>query len=108
MLQIHGTADGTISYAGGNILGHEYPGASGSAATWAAYDGCTGTLGTTGATTDLEASIDGEESTISEFSGCPVGTAVELWSIDGGSHVPSISNAFSASIIDFLLAHPKP
>ena len=48
VLQIHGTADQTIKYTGDQIIGHTYPGAEKSVATWAKYDGCTGTLGITG------------------------------------------------------------
>lgn len=108
VLQVHGTSDGTISYTGGSILGHVYPSAQGSISTWAAYDGCGGTLEPSGETLDLEATIDGEESTVSAFSGCPAGVSVELWSVDGGSHIPRVSTTFSGEIIDFLLAHPKP
>jgi len=31
-----------------------------------------------------------------------------LWTIAGGSHVPSISDTFSQHVIEWLLAHPKP
>jgi polyhydroxybutyrate depolymerase len=40
VLQIHGTADGTIAYAGSDIRGNTYPGAEETVARWAAYNGC--------------------------------------------------------------------
>ena len=39
-LEIHGTADDTINYDGGKILGHRYPGAVATTKMWAKYDGC--------------------------------------------------------------------
>jgi hypothetical protein len=42
------------------------------------------------------------------FGGCEQGSEVEFWTIDGGAHTPGITADFSAGVIDFLLAHPKP
>lgn len=108
VLQIHGTADATIPYEGGTIYGHDHPGARETVADWATYDRCGAT--TTDSTTalDLDSSIDGAESTAFSFDGCAQGSAVELWTIPGGPHVPPLSATFAASIVGFLLAHPKP
>ena len=38
----------------------------------------------------------------------PPGGAVELWTINGGSHIPSLSAQFAPLVINWLLAHPKP
>lgn len=113
-LQVHGTADATISYTGGQILGNKYPGAVDSAAKWAAYNGCTGPLGTAEVTPlDFDQSVPGPETTTQAFSGCPAGIAVGVWTIEGGSHIPPINTAaapypMTSAIVDFLLAHPKP
>ena len=114
VLQVHGTADATISYGGGQILGNTYPGAIETAAKWAAYNGCTGGLGAPDATTlDFDQSVAGAETSPQFHEGCPSGVAVGVWTIDGGSHIPPINTAttpypMTAAIVDFLLAHPKP
>ncbi|MEI7617790.1 MAG: alpha/beta fold hydrolase [Actinomycetota bacterium] len=107
VLEIHGTGDQTIKYAGDQIQGRGYPGAQTTTATWAGYDGCAATSTTSPTKVDLEPGIDGAESSIAAFDGCPTGLGVELWSIEGGQHIPSVSPAFIGAIIDFLLAHPK-
>ena len=42
------------------------------------------------------------------WTGCDPGGVVELWTIPGGSHVPTFSDAFDDAVLDFLEAHPKP
>ncbi len=109
VLQIHGTADKTISYTGASIAGHAYPAAANTVATWAAYDGCTATAPIdAGGHLDLEGGIDGAETSVATFAGCPTGVDVELWTMGGAPHIPSINAAFAPDVIDFLLAHPKP
>lgn len=113
VLQVHGTADATISYTGGEILGNAYPGAIATAATWADYNGCTGGLGAAEATgVDFDQSVPGAETTQQYHEGCPTGVEVGVWTIDGGSHIPPINTAaapypLTSAIVDFLLAHPK-
>ncbi len=106
--QVHGTADGTIAFDGGTILGARHPGATETAADWAANNGCTGDAVDDATTVDLEASIAGDESTITRYEGCPAGGAVELWTIPGAAHIPALSDTFAGDIVDFLFAHPKP
>jgi polyhydroxybutyrate depolymerase len=108
VLQIHGTVDDTIAYEGGEILGRGYPGAKASVASWATYDGCPSDPTVSDSRLDLEANIVGSETSDSAYSDCAHGSTVELWTIEGGSHVPAISPTFSSQVIDFLLAHPKP
>jgi polyhydroxybutyrate depolymerase len=108
VLQIHGTDDSTIVYDGGAIRDHRYPGAVGTVERWAAYNGC-GSEGRDGGTLDLEGEIAGKETTVVQYAdGCTAGGSSELWTIAGGSHVPSISDTFSQHVIEWLLAHPKP
>ena len=54
------------------------------------------------------ARVAGLDTVIARYTNCPTGGAVELWTIIGGSHGPTISTSFSPSVIDWLLAHPKP
>jgi polyhydroxybutyrate depolymerase len=117
VLEIHGTADDTILFEGGTIdLGSgpsmaPYPGAEASVATWAKYDGCaTSSVVDEHVDVDADVSINGApaESTVTRWAGCRPGGAAELWTIQGGGHGPSISDAFPAAVLDFFEAHPKP
>jgi polyhydroxybutyrate depolymerase len=112
VLQMHGTADETIAFAGGSIDGARYPGAEESVATWAGYDGCTAGPTLTDERVDVDAGLQdagkAAETTVTRWTGCHPGGAAELWTIQGGGHVPSISSAFGAAVLDFLEAHPKP
>jgi polyhydroxybutyrate depolymerase len=107
VLQIHGTEDGTIAYTGDNINGSAYPGAVETVERWAAYNGCEAT-GVEVARFDLEAEIAGYDSTAVRYAtGCRLGGSGELWTIDSGSHIPSLSSSFSENVINWLMAHPK-
>jgi polyhydroxybutyrate depolymerase len=118
ILEIHGSADNTILFEGGTLDfgGTEprppYPGAKSTVTTWAAYDSCATTLATSPEKLDVDAWIAGpdgpEETTVETATECPPGGHAELWTIPGGSHAPNLSRTFATSVIDFLLAHPKP
>lgn len=103
VLQLHGTADSIVGYTGSLL----YPGASASVATWANKNGCTGALAT-GTPIDLDNGIAGSETTVQAYGGCPSSGAVELWTIQGASHMPAFKATWTAAIYDFLMAHPKP
>ena len=107
VLQIHGTADGTIAYEGDEIQGNNYPSALETVQRWASYNGCSNSGGDR-ELRDLEAGIAGHESSVLTFAeGCKAGGSSELWTIDGGSHVPSLSDTFSQQVVEWLYAHPK-
>jgi polyhydroxybutyrate depolymerase len=111
VLQIHGTADGTVHYNGGCFVGMSfcYPGALGSAEQWATFGGCSLVSDTSGAPLDLVANLAGDDTTVARYEGdCAPGGSAELWTINGGVHVPSLSPTFSQLVIEYLLAHPKP
>ena len=112
VVQIHGSADDTISFTGGSIDGFPYPGAEETVATWAGYDGCAADPALIDERVDIDADLQNAgqsgETTIRRWTGCKPGGAVELWTIPGGGHVPNISNGFGAAMLDFLEAHPKP
>ncbi|PCJ60326.1 MAG: hypothetical protein COA73_08305 [Candidatus Hydrogenedentota bacterium] len=108
ILQIHGTEDGTISYEGSDIGNKEYPGAEGSVKLWAAYNGCASEAKPIEKTLDLDRRIEGKETHVTRYTNdCNRGGAVELWTIEGGSHIPAISDTFSSEVIEWLFAHPK-
>lgn len=106
VLQLHGTMDGTIAYGGGTIIGKAYPSAVNTVATWAMKNGCTGGLVDTNMPIDLEAVIAGSETAVARWT-CTSGAA-ELWTIQGGAHVPPLQVTFAAMVWDFFAAHPKP
>ena len=108
VLQVHGTSDETILYDGGSVGGPDYPSAQQSVESWVGYNGCDTRPTITADALDLDGGIDGAESDVEAFGGCAQGSEVELWSINGGSHIPGVTADFSAGVIDFLLAHPKP
>lgn len=109
VLQIHGTADAVIAYNGGVIGVNGYPGAVTTANDWVGLDRCATTADTSSAPLDLDSVLLGAETAVSKWSsGCSAGGHVELWTIQGGSHIPTLSPTFSSSVVDFLLAHPKP
>ena len=39
--------------------------------------------------------------------GCPADGAADLWTIAGGSHLPTITATFDDELIDWLAAHPR-
>ena len=104
VLQVHGTDDDTVPYAGGE----SFPGAVASVERWASYDACTGSL-TAAGTIDIEKRLDGAETTTSSVTSCPTGVATDLWTIDGGGHSPVLDNpAFADQVWAFLTSHPRP
>lgn len=108
VLEIHGTADMTIAYGGATIGAAAFPGATTSVADWATIDACATPPDTSAAAIDLEATLAGNETHITSYTGCKSGTAVSLWTIEGGSHIPNFTSAFIPGVMDFLYAHPKP
>jgi polyhydroxybutyrate depolymerase len=111
VLEVHGTADQVIAYGGGTTgaSGGTFPSAATTVADWVKLDECASTADTSAPPVDLDASIAGAETTITRYrTGCKSGTEVDLWSIQGGSHVPGFNATFSPMAVDYLLAHPKP
>lgn len=106
-LQIHGTADDTIAYEGGDIGGTRYPSAQETLEAWVASNGC-----------DPEPEEPSPEprqvfsgtdpATVTVHGGCDPGGHAELWTVPGGEHIPGLAPDFSDQVLDFLLAHPKP
>lgn len=110
VLQIHGDQDVGVRFDGGvNILGKGgglYCGAGEMTARWARDDGCQRTC-SAGEPVDLDSTIAGAETTVSTFNGCPAGTDVTLWTIQGGGHVPAVATRFPDLVWTWLEAHPR-
>ncbi len=109
ILQVHGTVDAVILYGGGktSVNAPEYPGAIETVDTWAQKYGCTGGRVDAGAPLDLDSVLPGAETTRERYAGCP-GGEVQLWTINGGTHLPALNSSWAGTIYDFLDAHPKP
>ncbi len=113
VLEVHGTADTTIVYGGGSTSGVDagggvYPGATTSVADWATFDGCATPADTSQPPLDIEASLAGAETSVTEYkTGCQTGTQVDLWTINGAGHIPGFNTSFVPDVFDFLLAHSK-
>ena len=112
MLHVHGDADDTVLFDGGPPYGIESlpdaPGAEEAFAMWQGKNRCTGAVDTSGAPLDLVTDLAGAETHPSVASGCEANGATELWVIEGGPHSPAFNDSWSATILDFLMAHPKP
>lgn len=107
VLEIHGTSDAVIAYNGGFIGVNPFPSATTTAGDWAKIDAC-GAADMSGAPLDLDASLPGNETTITAYAGCKGGTSVQLWSVQGGAHFPTLSKTFVPAVFDFLYAQKKP
>jgi len=108
-LEIHGDADDTVLYGGGDdILGVScpYPGAIEAVGRWALHDGCTSTV--VGDPIDLDVGLTGAETAVERHSGCDGGFAVDLWTIAGGGHVPSFRNDVQLALWSFLQTQVRP
>lgn len=108
VLAIHGTLDAVIAYNGGNLGLNPFPSAQTTVADWAAFDKCSGPPDATGAPLDLDLVLLGNETKVLEYKGCAAQSSVKLWSIQLGTHVPTLTPSFIPSVLDFLYAHPKP
>ncbi|MFT5048970.1 MAG: polyhydroxybutyrate depolymerase [Chlamydiales bacterium] len=108
VLQVHGTNDTTIFYNGGNLTGSVYPGAVATVEQWAGFAGCSLTPDNSAPPLDLDASLAGDETTVRSYpSGCSNDGSAELWTINGGGHIPALSADFSPAVVDFLFDHAR-
>lgn len=108
VLQVHGTADATVLYEGGNFGASPYPSAQTTVLDWVSLNGCSTTVDASSPPIDLEKNLAGAETKVERYPNCKATTAVELWTIEGGSHIPVLTAEFTKRSIEFLLAHPKP
>jgi len=105
VLQIHGTADATIRFDGGQIVGNAYPSVATTLTDWRRLNGCEPTADKTMPPKDLVADVPGAETAVTRYhAGCGGGTRVEVWSIKDGAHVPALTDNFAGAVIDFLYA----
>ena len=114
VLEVHGDADGTIKYGGGSTGVGSYPSARKTIESWGTKNGCTGSRTATAAVLDLDTGLPGAETTKEAVFGCPSGAAAELWTIQGGEHLPSLqtdpdlASSWGETVWSWLSEHPKP
>jgi polyhydroxybutyrate depolymerase len=109
VLQIHGTDDETIEYGGGTFgLIGAYPGALESIERHATIAGCDLDAVVSGDDLDVESTIDGFETGAQSWSeGCAEGVDFALWTVEGGSHIPTIQRDGTPQALEWLLAHDR-
>jgi polyhydroxybutyrate depolymerase len=109
---IHGTKDETIRYEGGQLrqavpmVDRPYPGALATVRRWAEIDGCDPSPTQDATPWDLDNGVAGTETRVQRFSGCKKQSAVELWTLEGGSHAPLVAEEYRTRIFQFYDAHP--
>jgi len=116
ILDIRGTDDATGAYWGGGptIAGGYHvntphaPGAVRTVQMWAGYNGAQDPVTDPVPSMDLTLDVPGLDTVVTRYTQHPPGGAVELWTINRGGHIPTLSSQFSPRVIDWLLAHPKP
>ncbi|MFK8000954.1 MAG: PHB depolymerase family esterase [Polyangiales bacterium] len=99
-LQIHGTADETILYEGGENAGIGYPSAEETTARFGERNGCTESEAAE--SIDLDSSLDGDETAVTRYTGCSEGVGAELWAIEGGEHLPTLQPDASDRVLTWL------
>ena len=110
VLQIHGTKDQSVLYEGGRLPDHPapdrrpMPGAKDSVLRWAERAGCDIEDPKFFPTIDTDAAVEGAETSIVRFAnGCAQGTVMELWTIEGGGHIPLVwGTDFTPGILKWL------
>jgi polyhydroxybutyrate depolymerase len=109
VLQVHGDMDALVPYGGAMMGGFALPSAEETVAGWAQKNGCAAALDRTPPSLDLESNLTGAETTVACHPGCKAGGAAELWTIVGGSHVPTFNRpTWGEAVWGFFAAHPKP
>lgn len=113
VLHIHGTDDQIIPYDGGQREGlAPHPGATVNTGYWASDLGC-GEARQEVERIDVDASVPSDETVVQRYEECPEGVDVELWTIEDGGHIPTVTtgrdpNTFARRVWRFMEAHPKP
>jgi len=108
VLQVHGEADASIAYEGGDIDGHPYTSAPDTVARWRRANACPRDGGSrSGAPIDADARVAGDDLAATTWAGCRDGAEVALWTIADGGHNPALTPGFSAALVDWLEARGR-
>lgn len=100
VLNLHGDADTVVGYGDGD----DAPGAEETTARWVALNGCADAT-VEGGPVDLDAEVDGAETTTREWDVCRDGTRVALWTLHGTDHNPGFHDgAFARAALTWALS----
>lgn len=99
VLHIHGSNDAVIYYAG---IINTYPSARTMTDRWSERNECAGPSSIDD-TISLDRLLWGNETTQRRYEDCPDQADVELWTILGGSHIPTLESDFADRVLDFSL-----
>ncbi len=110
VLQIHGTEDELVLYEGGRLPTHPdpdrqpVPSAWASVTRWAERAGCDPSAVVELEPIDTDTAVEGDETTIKRYErDCVNRTVIELWSIEGGGHIPLVwQTDFTPGILDWI------
>ena len=103
VLQVHGDADQNIPYQGTLEYDGGYPGAEELVNRWTQRAGCDVDSVAVLPSIDLEANIDGDESTVQRTrEGCDSGITIELWTIQGADHFPWFRSDWPDRLLNWL------
>jgi uncharacterized protein len=104
VLQVHGDADTTIPYDDNARA----PGAETMFARHAGFLGCDLDRTGTRPDLDLERNLVGTDTAVRfHEEDCAAGTSAELWTIEGGSHIPIFTPDFAPAVLDWLFAKSR-
>jgi polyhydroxybutyrate depolymerase len=111
-LQVQGDADTTVPYGGGHpemvsILPLA-PGAIETAKDWAAKNRCAPMPDTSQPPITLITGSTSPDTVNQVYTKCEGYGATELWTIKGAPHSPNFNASWAGTVLDFLMAHPKP
>ncbi len=109
VVQVHGTRDTVVSPSGGVLFDQPkraYPSLAETMARWESRLGCVGAPEIGAARFDLDARLPGAETRVDRWRGCRA--PLELWTIEGGSHVPAMGRAWAETVWAFFKGHPHP
>lgn len=96
VVHLHGTADDVVPFTG----------AMPSVDQWAMKNGC-GTTRTATMDYDFDSNVPGAETHAAATDGCPDGGAVELWTMEGSTHIPVMNSSFATTIFGWFTAHKR-
>ena len=108
-VEIHGTGDEIILYAGGDWKESSaaYMGAADSAQAWQKINGCD-PAPEQPPPAGHEIAVGLPPVEVTAYGDCRPGGRAELWSQPGANHQPELTPGFGEATVGFLLGHPKP
>lgn len=108
VLQIHGSDDLDIPYAGTLEYEGGYPGAVELINRWAERAGCDVAADVALPNVDREATIPGAETAVRQIrDGCADGITIELWTIEGADHFPSFEGDWPDRLLRWLFSESR-